>query len=123
MVWGAAYRARLLAVSQWFAAPALLFLVLLGVIYSSLSVPPPPPLASPAFTAVALTIVMTWLSVLAQVVDGRVVARAFGAHVGGLGRAHLAACLAAAPYGIIATIAAIAPRIPAHHPSARASRR
>jgi ABC-type Mn2+/Zn2+ transport system ATPase subunit len=107
VVWGAAYRARLLAVSQWFAAPALLFLVLLGVIYSSLSVPPPPPLASPAFTAVALTIVMTWLSVLAQVVDGRVVARAFGAHAGGLGRAHLAACLAAAPYGIIATIAAI----------------
>ncbi len=50
---------------------------------------------------------MTWLTVLAQVVDGRVMARAFGAHLGGLGRAHLAGSLAAVPFGLVATVAAI----------------
>ena len=31
---GAAYRARLLAASQWFAAPALVFLAVLGIMYA-----------------------------------------------------------------------------------------
>jgi hypothetical protein len=105
---GAAHRARLLVRAQWFAAPGLSFLALLGVLYGSRPYPPPPPLTAPAFIAVALAMVMTWLTVLAQVVDGRVVARAFGAHVGGPGRAHLAASLAAVPFGVVATVAAVA---------------
>jgi hypothetical protein len=51
---------------------------------------------------------MTWLGVLAQLVEGRVAARAFGAHVGGPGRAHLAGTLAAVPFGLVATLLAIA---------------
>jgi hypothetical protein len=97
----------LLVSSQWFAAPALIFLALLAAIYSVNSVPPPPPLSSPAFTAIALAMVATWLTVLAHTVDGRVVARAFGAHVGGPGRAHLAACLATVPFVVVATVAAV----------------
>jgi ABC-type Mn2+/Zn2+ transport system ATPase subunit len=105
---GAAHRARLLTLAQWFAAPALLYLFLLAAIYSSTAAPPPPPLTGPAFTAVALTMLMTWLGVLAQLVDGRVVARAFGAHVGGPGRAHLAGALAAVPFGLAAMVLAVA---------------
>jgi ABC-2 type transport system ATP-binding protein len=103
IVHGAAHRARLLATSQWFAAPALVFLIILGIIYSS---PAGPPLAAAAFTAAALVPVMTWMSVLAHLVDGRLVARAFAAHVGGRGRAHLAACLAVTPFAAAATAAA-----------------
>jgi hypothetical protein len=78
------------------------------VLYAGRPYPPPPPLTGPAFLAVALAMMMTWLTVLAQLVDGRVVARAFGAHVGGPGRAHLAASLAAVPFGVVATVAAVA---------------
>jgi MFS family permease len=35
-------------------------------------------------------------------------ARAFAAHVGGRGRAHLAACLAGVPFAVGATVAAVA---------------
>jgi ABC-type lipoprotein export system ATPase subunit len=105
---GATHRARLLAVSQWFAAPALLYLVLLAVMYGPRPVPRPPPLVTPALGAVVLLPVMTWLTVLAHTVDGRVVGRAFGAHVGGPGRAHLAASLAAVPFGILAALAGLA---------------
>jgi zinc/manganese transport system ATP-binding protein len=44
---GAAHRARLLTLAQWFAAPALLYLFLLAAIYSATAAPPPPPLAGP----------------------------------------------------------------------------
>jgi len=101
---GAAHRARLLTLSQWFAAPALLFLTVLGIVYATDA---GSPLVAAAFTAIVLTPVMTWISVLAQLVDGRLVARAFAAHVGGRGRAHLAACLAAAPFAAAATAAAL----------------
>jgi hypothetical protein len=100
---GAAHRARLLAVSERFAAPALLFLAVLGIIYATNA---GPPLGSAAFTAVVLVPVMAWVTVLAHLVDGRLVARAFAAHVGGRGRAHLAADLAAAPFAVAATAAA-----------------
>ena len=43
---------------------------------------------------------------LAQRVDGRLAGRAFAAHVGGRGRAHLAGCLATAPFALAATAAA-----------------
>jgi hypothetical protein len=105
IVHGSVHRARLLTMSQWFAAPALLFLIVLGILYAS-SVGPLLPAA--AFTAVVLAAVMTWVSVLVQLVDGRLVARAFTAHVGGRGRAHLAACLATTPFAVAATAAAIA---------------
>jgi ABC-2 type transport system ATP-binding protein len=100
---GAAHRARLLTASQWFAAPALLFLAVLGIIYAGNA---GPSLMAPAFTAVVLVPVMTWMTVLAHLVDGRLVARAFAAHLGGRGRAHLAACLATAPFAAAASVAA-----------------
>ncbi len=100
---GAAHRARLLATSQWFAAPALLFLAVLGIVYAGDA---GPSLTAPAFTATVLAAVMTWMTVLAHLVDGRLVARAFAAHLGGRGRAHLAACLATAPFAVAASAAA-----------------
>ncbi|HEY5990120.1 MAG TPA: ATP-binding cassette domain-containing protein [Streptosporangiaceae bacterium] len=103
IVHGGAHRARLLAMSQWFAAPALLFLAVLGINYAGDAGPPIP---AAAFTAVVLAMVMTWVSVLAHLVDGRLMARAFAAHVGGRGRARLAACLATAPFAGGATAVA-----------------
>jgi ABC-type Mn2+/Zn2+ transport system ATPase subunit len=101
---GAAHRARLLTVSQWFAAPALLFLIILGIFYAK---PVGPLLPAAAFTAVLLVPVMIWVSVQAQLADGRLMARAFAAHVGGTGRAHLAACLATVPFLVAATVIAV----------------
>ena len=87
---GAAHRARLLTRAQWAVAPALLFLVVLGILYSSDA---GPPLQAAAFTAIVLAPLMAWITVLAQRVDGLLIGRAFAAHVGGRGRAHLAAAL------------------------------
>ena len=101
---GAAHRARLLTVSQWFAAPALLFLIILGIFYAK---PVGPLLPAAAFTAVLLVPVMIWVSVQAQLADGRLMARAFAAHVGGTARAHLAACLATVPFAVGATVIAV----------------
>jgi len=101
---GAVHRARLLTVSQWFAAPALLFLIILGIFYAK---PVGPLLPAAAFTAVLLVPVMIWVSVQAHLADGRLMARAFAAHVGGTGRAHLAACLATVPFAAAATAIAV----------------
>jgi hypothetical protein len=101
---GAVHRARLLAVSQWFAAPALLFLIVLGIFYAN---PVGPLLPAAAFTAAVLAAIMIWVSVLAHLADGRLMARAFAAHVGGRGRAHLAASLATVPFAVAATAAAV----------------
>lgn len=115
---GAAHRARLLTRAQWAVAPALLFLVVLGILYSSDA---GPPLQAAAFTAIVLAPLMAWITVLAQRVDGLLIGRAFAAHVGGRGRAHLAACLATVPFAVGATIVAWAwpafgqPSSP-HHP-------
>jgi len=101
---GAGHRARLLTVSQWFAAPALLFLIVLGIFYAK---PVGPLLPAAAFTAVLLVPVMIWISVQAHLADGRLMARAFAAHVGGTERAHLAACLATVPFAAAATVIAV----------------
>jgi hypothetical protein len=101
---GAVHRARLLTSSQWFLAPALLFLVVLGIIYATDA---GPPLQAAAVTAITLVPLMTWLSVLAQRVDGRELARAFAAHVGGRARAHLAADLGLAPFAVLLSLAAL----------------
>lgn len=114
VIHGAAHRARLLAASQWFAAPGLLFLVVLGIVYAT-QVGPLLPAA--AFTAAVLAAVMTWVTVLAHLADGRLMARAFAAHVGGRGRAHLAASLATVPFAVAATVAAVAwPAVTQPHP-------
>jgi ABC-2 type transport system ATP-binding protein len=111
---GAAHRARLLTASQWFAAPALLYLIVLGILYAS-QVGPLLPAA--AFTAAVLVPVMSWITVLAHLSDGRLMARAFAAHVGGRARAHLAASLATAPFAVVATAVAVAwPAISQPHP-------
>jgi hypothetical protein len=60
---GAAHRARLLASSQWFLAPVMLFLFVLGIVYASDA---GPPLQAAAVTAITLVPVLTWLSVLAH---------------------------------------------------------
>jgi hypothetical protein len=112
------HRARLLTRAQWAVAPALLFLVVLGILYSSDA---GPPLQAAAFTAIVLAPLMAWITVLAQRVDGLLIGRAFAAHVGGRGRAHLAACLATVPFALGATVVAWAwpafgqPSSP-HHP-------
>jgi ABC-type Mn2+/Zn2+ transport system ATPase subunit len=114
---GALHRALLLAVSQWFAAPLLLFLTVLAVIYASDA---GPPLQSAAVTAIALIPVMMWLTVQAHRVDGRELARAFAVHIGGRARAHLATDLCAVPYGIALTAAAVivplVTQVNHHHP-------
>jgi len=101
---GAVHRARLLTSSQWFLAPAMLFLVVLGIIYATDA---GPPLQAAAVTAITLVPLMTWLSVLAHRVDGRELARAFAAHVGGRARAHLAADLGLAPFAVLLSLAAL----------------
>jgi energy-coupling factor transporter ATP-binding protein EcfA2 len=101
---GAVHRARLLAVSQWFAAPMLMFLAVLAVIYATDA---GPPLQPAAVTAVALVPVLTWLTALAHRVDGRELARAFAAHAGGWARAHLATDLGVVPYALALVVAAV----------------
>jgi len=101
---GAAHRARLLASSQWFLAPVMLFLVVLGIVYASDA---GPPLQAAAVTAITLVPVLTWLSVLAHRVDGRELARAFAAHAGGRTRAHLATDLGLIPFAVVLALAAL----------------
>jgi len=115
LLYGAAHRARLLASSQWFAAPGLLFLVILGALYATDA---GPPLPAAAVSAIALVPVLTWLGVLAHRVDGRELGRAFAAHVGGRARAHLATDLGLVPFALALTVAAIAwPLVSqGHHP-------
>jgi hypothetical protein len=115
LLYGAAHRARLLASSQWFAAPGLFFLVILGIVYATDA---GPPLPAAAITAIALVPVMTWLGVLAHRVDGRELGRAFAAHVGGRARAHLATDLGLVPFALALTAVGIAwPLVSqGHHP-------
>jgi energy-coupling factor transporter ATP-binding protein EcfA2 len=101
---GAVHRARLLTSSQWFLAPAMLFLIVLGVVYATDA---GPPLQAAAVTAITLVPVLTWLSVLAHRVDGRELARAFAAHVGGRARAHLATDLGLAPFAVVLALAGL----------------
>jgi len=101
---GAGHRARLLAVSQWFFAPTLVFLAVLAIVYATSA---GAPLEPAAFTAVMLVPVMTWMAVLAHRVDGRELARAFAAHVGGRAKAHLATDIGLVPYAAGLTAAAI----------------
>jgi hypothetical protein len=104
VLYGAAHRARLLALSQWFLAPVMLFLVVLGIVYASDA---GPPLQAAAVTAITLVPVLTWLSVLAHRVDGRELARAFAAHAGGRARAHLATDLGLVPFAVVLAVAAL----------------
>jgi ABC-type Mn2+/Zn2+ transport system ATPase subunit len=104
VLYGAAHRARLLASSQWFLAPVMLFLVVLGIVYASDA---GPPLQAAAVTAITLVPVLTWLSVLAHRVDGRELARAFAAHAGGRARAHLATDLGLVPFVVALALAAL----------------
>jgi len=106
---GAVHRSRLLASSQWFLAPVLLFLIVLGVVYATDA---GPPLQAAAVTAITLVPVLSWLTVLAHRVDGREMARAFAAHAGGRARAHLATDLGLVPFAVLLSLAAlIAPLI------------
>jgi ABC-type Mn2+/Zn2+ transport system ATPase subunit len=100
---GAAHRARLLGVSQWFFAPMVVFLAVLAIIYATDA---GPPLQPAAVTAVALMLVMTWMTMLAHRVDGRELARAFAAHVGGRAKAHVATDIGLVPYAVALTAAA-----------------
>jgi ABC-type Mn2+/Zn2+ transport system ATPase subunit len=102
---GAVHRSRLLASSQWFLAPVLLFLIVLGIVYATDA---GPPLQAAAVTAITLVPLLTWLSVLAHRVDGREMARAFAAHAGGRARAHLATDLGLAPFAVLLSLAALA---------------
>jgi ABC-2 type transport system ATP-binding protein len=104
ILYGAAHRARLLAVSQWFFAPMLVFLAVLAIIYATDA---GAPLEAAAVTAIALVPVMTWMAMLAHRVDGRELARAFAAHAGGRAKAHLATDVALVPYAAGLTAAAI----------------
>ena len=104
VLYGAAHRARLLASSQWFLAPVMLFLIVLGIVYASDA---GPPLQAAAVTAITLVPVLTWLSVLAHRVDGRELARAFAAHAGGRARAHLATDLGLVPFAVVLALAAL----------------
>jgi ABC-type Mn2+/Zn2+ transport system ATPase subunit len=101
---GGVHRSRLLASSQWFLAPVLLFLIVLGVVYATDA---GPPLQAAAVTAITLVPVLSWLSVLAQRVDSREMARAFAAHAGGRPRAHLATDLGLAPFAVLLSLAAL----------------
>ncbi len=106
---GAVHQAQLLASSQWFLAPAMLFVLALAIIYATDA---GPPLQAAAVTAIILVPVLTWLSVLAHRTCGRELARAFAAHVGGRARAHLAADLGLVPFAVLlAAVALIAPLI------------
>jgi energy-coupling factor transporter ATP-binding protein EcfA2 len=104
VLYGAAHRAWLLASSQWFLAPAMLFLFVLGIVYAGDA---GPPLQAAAVTAITLVPALTWLSVLAHRVDGRELARAFAAHAGGRARAHLATDLGLVPFAVVLALAAL----------------
>jgi ABC-2 type transport system ATP-binding protein len=104
VLYGAAHRARLLASSQWFLAPAMLFLFVLGIVYAGDA---GPPLQAAAVTAITLVPALTWLSVLAHRVDGRELARAFAAHAGGRARAHLATDLGLVPFAVVLALAGL----------------
>ena len=104
VLYGAAHRARLLASSQWFLAPAMLFVLVLALAYATDA---GPPLQAAAVTAITLVPVLTWLTVLAHRVDGRELARAFAAHVGGRARAHLATDLGLLPFAVLLAVAAL----------------
>src|SRR6516225_6757048 len=104
LLYGAAHRARLLAASQWFLAPGLLFLLTLAIVYATSA---GPALQAAAFTAIALVPVMTWLAVLGHRVDGRELGRAFAAHAGGRARAHLATDLGMVPFALVLAAAAL----------------
>ena len=101
---GAVHRARLLTSSQWFLAPAMLFVLVLAIVYATDA---GPPLQAAAVTAITLVPVLTWLGVLAHRVDGRELARAFAAHVGGRARAHLATDLGLVPFAVLLALAAL----------------
>lgn len=101
---GAVHRSRLLASSQWFLAPVLLFLIVLGVVYATDA---GPPLQAAAVTAITLVPLLSWLSVLAHRVDSREMARAFAAHAGGRPRAHLATDLGLVPFAVLLSLAAL----------------
>jgi ABC-type Mn2+/Zn2+ transport system ATPase subunit len=101
---GAVHRARLLLSAQWFLAPVMVFLVVLGVVYATDA---GPPLQAAALTAATLIPVLTWLAVLAHRVEGRELARAFAAHVGGRARAHLATDLGLVPFAVLLALAAL----------------
>jgi hypothetical protein len=91
-----------------------LYLIVLGILYVSQA---GPLLPAAAFSAALLVPVMSWITVLAHLTDGRLMARAFAAHVGGRGRAHLAAALATAPFAVAATAVAVAwPAVSQPHP-------
>jgi hypothetical protein len=104
LLYGAAHRARLLASSQWFLAPGMLFLLTLAIVYATSA---GPALQAAAFTAIALVPVMTWLTVLGHRVDGRELGRAFAAHAGGRARAHLATDLGLVPFALALAAAAL----------------
>jgi len=109
LLYGAAHRARLLASSQWFLAPGLLFVLTLAIVYATSA---GPALQAAAFTAIALVPVMTWLTVLGHRVDGRELGRAFAAHAGGRARAHLATDLGLVPFALVlAAVALIWPLV------------
>jgi len=104
VLYGAAHRARLLASSQWFLAPTMLFVLVLALAYATDA---GPPLQAAAVIAITLVPVLAWLSVLAHRVDGRELARAFAAHVGGRARAHLATDLGLLPFAVLLALAAL----------------
>jgi ABC-type Mn2+/Zn2+ transport system ATPase subunit len=104
VLYGAAHRARLLASSQWFLAPTMLFVLVLALAYATDA---GPPLQAAAVTAITLVPVLAWLSALAHRVDGRELARAFTAHVGGRARAHLATDLGLLPFAVLLALAAL----------------
>jgi len=66
-----------------------------------------PPLQAAAVTAITLIPVLTWLAVLAHRACGRELARAFAAHAGGRGRAHLATDLGLVPFAVLLALAAL----------------
>lgn len=102
---GALHRAWLLAASQWFAAPMLLFLIVLALVYATDA--GSAPLQPDGFVAITLFPVMMWLTVHAHRVDGRELGRAFAVHIGGRSRAHLAADVAVLPYGVALSVVAV----------------
>jgi len=101
---GAVHRARLLASSQWFLAPAMVFLLVLAVVYATDA---GPPLQAAAVTAITLVPVLTWLAMLSHRACGRELARAFAVHVGGRARAHLATDLGLLPFALLLALAAL----------------
>jgi ABC-type Mn2+/Zn2+ transport system ATPase subunit len=105
VLYGAAHQARLLAAAQWFFAPMLVFFAVLATIYATDA--GSAVLQPAAVTAVTLVPLMTWMAMLAHRVDGRELARAFAAHVGGRARAHLATDTGLVPYAAALTAAAI----------------